>query len=197
MTKTKTNTQTYGCSLLIEVSHSLSAHHSSERWMIRNIQPYQCQCGTMSMTLSLSTLTFTFFSPTLTLTLTLSLPTLFLHTLTIPPTGRARSRLLSQSWREPAITGKISSHKYRYLNLRQKLLLVSSVRSSYSHPDLLVIHPPTTPLFQTTPVLNTGLSLSEPIQLYQRQSLDSSAGYLWVQQDITARECKIVQESAL
>ena len=40
---------------------------------------------------------------------------------------------------------------------------VSSVRSSYSHPDLLLI----TPLFQTTPVLNTGLSLSEPLQLYK------------------------------
>ena len=50
--------------------------------------------------------------------------------------------------------------------------------------------PTSTPLFQITPVLNTGLSLSEPLQLYQRQSLDSSAGYmytLWVQQDITAR----------
>ena len=41
---------------------------------------------------------------------------------------------------------------------------VSSVRSSYSHPDLLLI---TTPLFQITPVLNTGLSLSEPLQLYK------------------------------
>ena len=36
---------------------------------------------------------------------------------------------------------------------------------SNSHPDLLVTHP--TPLFQITPVLNTGLSLSEPIQLYK------------------------------
>ena len=31
----------------------------------------------------------------------------------------------------------------------------------------------THPLFQITPVLNTGLSLSEPLQLNQRQSLDS------------------------
>ena len=46
-------------------------------------------------------------------------------------------------------------------------ILISSVRSSNSHPDLLVIHPPTTPLFQITPVLNTGLSLSEPLQLYK------------------------------
>ena len=50
---------------------------------------------------------------------------------------------------------------------RLKTFFVSSVRSSYSHPDLLLIHPPhpTTPLFQITPVLNTGLSLSEPLQL--------------------------------
>ena len=41
---------------------------------------------------------------------------------------------------------------------------VSSVRSSYSHPDLLLIQHP---LFQITPVLNTGLSLSEPLQLYK------------------------------
>ena len=66
-------------------------------------------------------------------------------------------------------------------------LLVSSVRSSYSHPDLLVIQ--NHPLFLITPVLDTRLSLSETIELYQKQSLDSSAGYmytLWVQQDITA-----------
>ena len=44
---------------------------------------------------------------------------------------------------------------------------ISSVRSSYSHPDLLVIHHPPTPLFQITPVLDTGLSLSEPLQLYK------------------------------
>ena len=43
-------------------------------------------------------------------------------------------------------------------------LFISSVRSSYSHPDLLLI---TTPLFQITPVLDTGLSLSEPLQLYK------------------------------
>ena len=43
--------------------------------------------------------------------------------------------------------------------------IVSSVRSSNSHPDLLVIqlHQP---LFQITPILNIGLSLSEPLQLY-------------------------------
>ena len=73
-------------------------------------------------------------------------------------------------------------------------IFISSVRSSYSHPDLLLIQPtpppPTTHFFSNTPVLNTRLSLSGPLQLYQRQSLDSPAGYmytLWVQQDISAR----------
>ena len=48
------------------------------------------------------------------------------------------------------------------------MAIFSSVRSSNSHPDLLVITTTTTtPLFQITPVLNTGLSLSEPLQLYQ------------------------------
>ena len=47
------------------------------------------------------------------------------------------------------------------------LNFISSVRSSYSHPDLLLIHHPTNPLFQITPVLNTGLSLSEPLQQYK------------------------------
>ena len=52
-------------------------------------------------------------------------------------------------------------------------------------------HYPTS-LFQITLVLdnNIGLSLSVPLQLYQKQLLDSSAGYmyiLWVQQDITIR----------
>merc|ERR1712117_477342 len=45
------------------------------------------------------------------------------------------------------------------------MAIFSSVRSSYSHPDLLVIT--TTPLFQITTVLNNGLSLSEPLQLYK------------------------------
>ena len=51
--------------------------------------------------------------------------------------------------------------------MRCNCMFISSVRSSNSHPNLLVIHPPTTPLFQITPVLNTGLSLSEPLQLYK------------------------------
>merc|ERR1711952_174930 len=58
------------------------------------------------------------------------------------------------------------------------MAIFSSVRSSYSHPDLLVIHPPTTPLFQITPVLNTGLSLSEPLQLYKGKTWQDS-GILW------------------
>ena len=51
---------------------------------------------------------------------------------------------------------------------RNALVFVSSVRSSYSHPDLLLIHHHHhQPLFQITPVLNIGLSLSEPLQLYK------------------------------
>ena len=42
---------------------------------------------------------------------------------------------------------------------------VSSVSSSNSHPDLLLTQHH--PLFQITQVLNTGLSLSEPLQLYK------------------------------
>ena len=69
----------------------------------------------------------------------------------------------------------------RECNSRQNIRsshFISSVRSSNSHPDLLVTHHP---LFQITPVLdnNIGLSLSEPLQLYQKQSLDSSAGYIY------------------
>merc|ERR1711973_286042 len=43
------------------------------------------------------------------------------------------------------------------------MAIFSSVRSSNSHPDLLMTQHP---LFQITPVLNAGLSLSEPLQLY-------------------------------
>ena len=56
----------------------------------------------------------------------------------------------------------------------------SSVRSSKSHPDLLLTqhhHHPTFPDLAC-----------QPLQLYQKQSLDSSAGFmytLWVQKDIT------------
>ena len=64
----------------------------------------------------------------------------------------------------------ISSKKFiqgTVLNTRAfAFLFVSSVRSSSSHPDLLLIHHHH-PLFQITPVLNTGLSLSEPLQLYK------------------------------
>ena len=44
---------------------------------------------------------------------------------------------------------------------------ISSVRSSNSHPDLLLTHQQQHPLFQITTVLNTGLSLSEPLQIYK------------------------------
>merc|ERR1711873_380861 len=56
------------------------------------------------------------------------------------------------------------------------MAIFSSGRSSYSHPDLLLIT--TTPLFQITPVLNTGLSLSEPLQLYKGKTWKDS-GILW------------------
>ena len=46
-----------------------------------------------------------------------------------------------------------------YLNL----LAPSGALILNSHPNLLLIHP----LFQIKPVLNTGLSLSEPLQLYK------------------------------
>merc|ERR1711952_86582 len=73
------------------------------------------------------------------------------------------------------------------------MAIFSSVRSSYSHPDLLVIHHPPTPLFQITPVLDTGLSLSEPLQLYKGYNAKGNhwtrcAGFMdasWVQLGIT------------
>ena len=40
------------------------------------------------------------------------------------------------------------------------------IKVDNSHPDLLVTHQ-RHPLFQITPVLNTGLTLSEPLQLYK------------------------------
>ena len=66
------------------------------------------------------------------------------------------------------------SKKVKFQFLRRQF--ISSVRSSNGHLD------------HTGP--RRQHSLSEPLKLYQRQSLDSSAGYkytLWVQQDITAR----------
>merc|ERR1712240_298830 len=46
------------------------------------------------------------------------------------------------------------------------MAIFSSVRSSNSHPDLLLTQQHH-PLFQITPVLDTGLSLSEPLQLFK------------------------------
>ena len=58
--------------------------------------------------------------------------------------------------------------------------IVSSVRSSNSHPDLLLTHPPTFSDLACVPLYNNmGLSLSNSLQLYQKQSLDSSAGYMY------------------
>ena len=70
---------------------------------------------------------------------------------------------------------------------------VSSVRSSNSHPGLLLTHHQH-PLFQTTLVLNTGLSLSEPlsyikaIMLYKGNHWTQCAGFRdasWVRLGIT------------
>ena len=57
------------------------------------------------------------------------------------------------------------SFEFSYLSSVSRSF-ISSVRSSNSHPGLLLIHHPP-PLFQITLVLNTGLSLSEPLQLYK------------------------------
>ena len=58
---------------------------------------------------------------------------------------------------------------FSYLFSTHLSCFVSSVRSSNSHPDLLLTHyhQQQQTLFQITPVLNTGLSLSEPLQLYK------------------------------
>ena len=59
-------------------------------------------------------------------------------------------------------------------------IIVSSVRSSNSHPDLLLLHPPTFSDLACLPLYNNiGLSLSGPLKLYQKQSLDSSADYMY------------------
>ena len=82
----------------------------------------------------------------------------------------------------------------------EKVLVVSAVRSSYSHPDLLLIQQH--PLFQITSVLNTGLSLSEPPQLYKGYNAISKAitGLIcWLhvyRKGTTGHHCKIVQDSA-
>merc|ERR1712116_19042 len=62
-------------------------------------------------------------------------------------------------------------------------MFVSSVRSSNSHPDLLLTQQQQHhPLFQITPVLNTGLSLSEPLQLYKGYNaiLRQNLARLWL-----------------
>ena len=73
------------------------------------------------------------------------------------------------------------------------MFFVSSVRSSNSHPDLLVTQQQH-PLFQITPVLNTGLSLwshysyIKAIMLYKGNHWTRCAGFMdvsWVRLDIT------------
>ena len=53
------------------------------------------------------------------------------------------------------------------------------------HPDLLVIQQH--PLFQITPVLNTGLSLFEPLHLYQKQSLAKLAAVIRCSAEVAAK----------
>ena len=69
------------------------------------------------------------------------------------------------------------------LGPRASVGFVSSVRSSNSHTDLLLTqhhHHPTFSDLACRPLYNNiGLSLSEPLKLYQRQSLDSSTGYMY------------------
>ena len=67
-----------------------------------------------------------------------------------------------QRWWDYIKTSGGSDGRGDFLDRRGGETFVSSVRSSYSHPNLLL-----TPLFQITSVLNTGLSLSEPLQLYK------------------------------
>ena len=67
---------------------------------------------------------------------------------------------------------------------------VSSVRSSYSHPNLLLTHP--TPLFQITPVLNfhflSHYSYIKALMLYKGNHWTRCAGFMdasWVRLGIT------------
>ena len=62
---------------------------------------------------------------------------------------------------------KYNRHRVQSVALSSTITFVSSVGSSYSHPDLLLTQHQHHPLFKITPVLNTGLSLSEPLQLYK------------------------------
>ena len=67
---------------------------------------------------------------------------------------------LGTSWSSGNISGEYPD---LCVYLKHHPELISSVMSSNSHPDLLLTHP----LFQIPPVLNSGLSLSEPLQLYK------------------------------
>ena len=100
---------------------------------------------------------------------------------TIEPSSM-ESRLITVTWKSTlAAWPEKSGFRFKIY------ILLAPSGALISHPDLLVIHHHL-PFFQIIPVLdkNIGLSLYEPLQLYQKQSLDSSAGYM----------CKIVQDSA-
>ena len=99
--------------------------------------------------------------------------------------------LLSSCATVPLLLSHSSTNK---TEIQKYLVFISSVRSSNSHPDLLVIHQPT-PLFQITPVLNTGLSLFEPLQL--SKAITGLICWLHVYlMGTTGHHCKIVQDSA-
>ena len=75
------------------------------------------------------------------------------------------------------------------------ILFISSVRSSISHPDLFVIqrqhHPTFSDIACRLSYNIIGLSLSEQLELYQKQSLDLSAGYIYI---LCAIMCNILQD---
>ena len=83
-----------------------------------------------------------------------------------------------------SLTGDRHCHLWAKKKLFPWLSIIfSSVRSSNSHPDLLLTHQHHHPTFSDLacrPLYNNiGFSLSEPLQLYEKQSLDSCAGYTY------------------
>ena len=87
------------------------------------------------------------------------------HDLQLRP-KEGKSILYDLSWTQSQCMAILHHFVLRKTGIYIYILFISSVRSSNSHPDLLLIHHHH-PLFQITPVLNTGLSLSEPLQLYK------------------------------
>ena len=88
--------------------------------------------------------------------------------LTLSSPGRVKLKRggLERFWKYPNLFRR-QSPTSQEMWIHSLCFIISSVRSSNSHPDLLLIHHPPHPLFQITPILKTGLSLSEPLQLYK------------------------------